>query len=270
MLGSPITGKAPIGNVVDYLFEISGAPGHAGRPALLLDDPDRTVVTYGALQARVCQAGHYLRALGIGPGDRVMFSVMDGLDFEALFLGGIKIGAVTLPINTWLKPQDYAYYVNDSGCRAVVIDHSLVPLFEGIRDRLESVGHIVVCGRRVEGYPFLEDELDRFPGTLETFPQAPDDTAFWLYSSGSTGDPKGVVHTHEHIYWATELFGIAAQKIALPTMSSSARRKCSSPTVWATRSISRSGPGRRMSSAAARSCRANAGSCGWSTGRPSR
>ena len=214
MLGSPIAETAPIGNVVDYLFETSGAPDHAGRPALLLDDAERTVVTYGALQARVCQAGHYLGSLGIGEGDRVMFSVMDGLEFEALFLGGIKIGAVTIPINTWLKPQDYAYYVNDSGCRAVAIDHSLVPVFQQIRSELDSVEHILVCGERVEGYPFLGDELDRFPETLETLPQEPDDTAFWLYNSGSTGDPKGVVHTHAHIYWATELFGIAAQKIS--------------------------------------------------------
>ena len=268
MLGSPIAGKAPIGNVVDYLFEKSGAPGHAGRPALLLDDADRTVVTYGALQARVCQAGHYLRSLGIGEGDRVMFGVMDGPDFEALFLGGIKIGAVTLPINTWLKPQDYAYYVNDSGCRAVAIDHSLVPVFEQIRGRLDSVEHIVVCGAPVEGYPFLDEELDRLPETLETVPQEPDDTAFWLYSSGSTGDPKGVVHTHAHIYWATELFGIAAQKISADDTVFCPPKMffaygLGNQVYFPIRAA------RRMSWPAVRFCPAHAGTCGWSTGRPS-
>ncbi|MEQ8695465.1 MAG: benzoate-CoA ligase family protein [Bauldia litoralis] len=211
--GTAPTGTAPIGNVVDYLFEHSAAPSYSDRPALVLDDPARSVVTYGELYARVCRVGHYFRSLGMLPDDRIMFSVLDGPDFEALFLGGMKIGAVTIPINTWLKPKDYLYYVNDSGCRAVVIDQSLVPAFEEIRGRLTAVEHIIVAGGRVAGYPFLDDEIAGFPDTLESHPQQPDDMAFWLYSSGSTGDPKGVVHTHEHIYWATELFGIGAQKI---------------------------------------------------------
>ncbi len=214
MRGSLVTETAPIGNVVDYLFEHSAAPENAHRPALVLDDPARTVVTYDALYGRVCRVGHYLRSLGVRPDDRVMFSVMDGPDFEALFLGGMKIGAVTIPINTWLKPQDYLYYVNDSGCRVVVIDHTLVPVFEEIRDRLTAVEHIVVAGRPAGGYAFLDDAIAGFPASLDSELQRPDDMAFWLYSSGSTGDPKGVVHTHEHIYWATELFGIGAQQVS--------------------------------------------------------
>jgi len=213
MQGNAITETAPIGNVVDYLFEHSAAPAHRDKPALILDDAAGSVVTYGALYAQVCRVGHYLRSIGIRPDDRVMFSVMDGPDFEALFLGGMKVGAVTIPINTWLKPKDYLYYVNDSGCRAVVIDHSLVPVFEEIKSGFTSVEHIIVAGSPAAGYPFLSDEIAGFPDTLESHPQRPDEMAFWLYSSGSTGDPKGVVHTHEHIYWATELFGIGAQKI---------------------------------------------------------
>jgi len=213
MYGTAITDPAPIGNVVDYLFEVSGRPENADRTALILDDAAGSVVTYGALQARVCQVGHYLRSLGIQPDDRVMFSVMDGADFEALFLGGMKIGAITIPINTWLKPDDYLYYVNDSGCRVVVIDQSLAPLFASLRDRLTGVEHIIVAGARVDSFPFLDDAIASFPEALESVPQRPDDMAFWLYSSGSTGAPKGVVHTHAHIYWATELFGITAQQM---------------------------------------------------------
>jgi acyl-coenzyme A synthetase/AMP-(fatty) acid ligase len=214
MHGSLVTETAPIGNVVDYLFEHSAAPANAHRPALVLDDPARTVVTYGELYGRVCRVGHYLKSLGIRPDDRVMFSVMDGPDFEALFLGGMKIGAVTIPINTWLKPKDYLYYVNDSGYRVVVIDHTLVPVFEEIKDRLMAVEHIVVAGQPAAGYAFLDDAIAGFPASLDSEPQRPGDMAFWLYSSGSTGDPKGVVHTHEHIYWATELFGIGAQQVS--------------------------------------------------------
>ncbi|MBZ0218158.1 MAG: benzoate-CoA ligase family protein [Fimbriimonadaceae bacterium] len=219
MNGNLISDKAPIGNVVDYLFEHSGAPAYMAKPALILDDQACTIVTYGDLHARVCQVGNYLKMLGIEPGDRAMFSVADGVDFEAIFLGGMKAGVVPIPINTWLKPENYLYYVKDSGCRVVFIDHLLVPIFEDIKDQLTDVAHIIVTGEPVEGYPFLSDKIAGLPETLETYVSEPDDTAFWLYSSGSTGDPKAVIHTHEHIYWATELFGIGAQKMDMNDVS---------------------------------------------------
>ncbi len=213
LYGNLITETAPIGNVVDYLFEHSGAPGYADKPALFLDDKVRTIVTYGELYARVCQVGHYIKNLDIDPGERVMFSIADGVDFEAVFLGGMKAGAVPIPINTWLTAKDYLYYVKDSGCRFVFIDHSLVPIFEEIKDSFTNVEQIIVTGEAVDGYPFLSSEIADLPTTLDSRTQKPDDTAFWLYSSGSTGDPKAVLHTHEHIYWATELFGNKTQKM---------------------------------------------------------
>ncbi len=201
---------APIGNVVDYLFEHSGRAENAARAAHLIDG--RTV-GYGELHERVGRAAAALKRLGLVPGDRLMMSVADGPDFVALFLGGIKIGVVTLPINTLLKPKDYLYYLNDSEAKAVVIDASLVPAIEAIKRELRSVRHILTCGRPAPGYDFLDDALAAEAAAPETLPRDPDDMAFWLYSSGSTGDPKGVVHTHAHIYWAAELFGLGAQGI---------------------------------------------------------
>ncbi len=99
-------GSAPIGNIVDYLFERSGRAEDAGRAAHLIESQ---TVDYGALCQRVGRAGNALKRLGLAPGDRVMMSVADGPDFVALFLGGIKVGAVTLPINTLLKTKDYLY-----------------------------------------------------------------------------------------------------------------------------------------------------------------
>ncbi|MCW5770447.1 MAG: benzoate-CoA ligase family protein [Rhodospirillaceae bacterium] len=203
--------SAPVGNVVDYLLEHSGAAAHANRIAHRLDDRD---VTYGALAARVSRAGNALKRLGLAPGDRVMMSVADGPDFVATFLGGMKMGAVTLPINTMLKAKDYLYYLNDSEAKAVVIDAALAPVIDEIKPQLKTVRHILVAGARVPGTDSFDDALAAESDQLETLPRGPDDMAFWLYSSGSTGDPKGVVHTHAHIYWATELFGLAMMKIA--------------------------------------------------------
>ena len=85
-------------------------------PAL---DPADSVgdATRRMLADRVDRIGNTLKALGVTPGQRVLFSVMDGVDFPALFLGIMKIGAVALPINTYLKPSDYEYYINDSAAR---------------------------------------------------------------------------------------------------------------------------------------------------------
>ena len=194
-------------NIVDYLLEHSGAPGCAARPYIVA--PDR-VWSYGDLSARVGKIGNALRSLGVMPGQRVLFSAVDGIDFPALFLATMKIGAVSVPINTYLKPHDYRYFIADSGAQVVVVDHLLAPAIEQIRRAIPHLRHVIVLRGPVAGYPLLDELIAVQPAECESFPLAADDMAFWLYSSGSTGMPKGVVHSGNHVFWATELFGLGA------------------------------------------------------------
>ena len=195
------------GNVVDYLLEGRTAGLPATRPYLIA--PDRTW-TCGELADRVSQVANALTSLGIKPGERVLFSLVDDIDFPSVFLGAMKIGAIALPINTYLKPDDYRYYIADSEAVAVIADHTIAPVIASMRAQFPSVRYILSARKRVPGLDFLDDALQGQATQAETFPADPDDMAFWLYSSGSTGSPKGVVHTGAHIYWATELFGRGA------------------------------------------------------------
>jgi benzoate-CoA ligase family protein len=195
------------GNVVDYLLENQTGPGHAQRPYLIA--PDRTW-SYGEFAARIARIANALRSLGINPGERVLFSVVDGIDFPSIFLGAMKIGAIAIPINTYLKADDYHYFIADSEAVAVIVDHTIAPVIASMRDQLPCVRYLLSAGERVAGIDFLDDALRGQQNNAETYPVKPDDMAFWLYSSGSTGSPKGVVHTGAHIYWACELFGHGA------------------------------------------------------------
>lgn len=192
------------GNVTDYLFEHSLRQGE--RTYLIT--PERNW-SFRAIADRAGQIANYLKALGVRPGERVLFSVLDGADFPALFLGAMRMGAIALPINSYLKPDDYAYYIRDSACVAVIVDHSLAPVIKSIRADLPALRHVIATGQPVDGLPFLDNEIDSLSANCPAYPTDPDDMAFWLYSSGSTGSPKGVVHTGNHIYWASELFGAA-------------------------------------------------------------
>jgi benzoate-CoA ligase family protein len=197
--------RALKGNITDYLLEYSSWRGFAQRPYLIA--PDRTW-SFEELAERVGRIGNALRVLGVKPGERVLFSVVDGIDFSALFLAIMKIGAVGVPINTYLKPHDYRFFTNDSDAKVVVFDYNLVPVFAEVQSELSSVRHFITTRSRSGELPFLDALATAQPPQCESFPSSPDDMAFWLYSSGSTGVPKGVVHTGSDIFWATELFGL--------------------------------------------------------------
>ena len=195
------------GNIVDYLFEPHHSTTAGARTFLTMPDGD---VSFDALYRRTCRVGNLLKKAGIVPGDRVLFSVFDDVDFPAIFLGAMKMGAISLPLNTFLTKKDYAYYIRDSGAKAVIVDKHLAPMIgEIVRENGLSL-KVFVTGAPAAGFDTLADAIEGLPEALDTYPRKPDDDAFWLYSSGSTGDPKGVVHTHAHIFWATELFGFGA------------------------------------------------------------
>src|SRR5262245_3524385 len=202
--------RALQGNIVDYLLEHSCWRSFAQRPYLAA--PDRTW-SFGELADRVGRIANLLTSLGVQPGERVLFSVLDGIDFPALFLGIMKIGAVAVPINTYLKPQDYAYFINDSGARVVVIDGALADMLAALRPQLPAVAHIITARALAHDFAFLDALAAAQSAHCASHPTDPDAMAFWLYSSGSTGVPKGVVHTGAHIFWATELFGFDTLEI---------------------------------------------------------
>src|SRR5262245_3231885 len=182
--------RALQGNIVDYLLEYSSWRSFAQRPYLVA--PERTW-SFGELADRIGRIANLLSTLDVQPGERVLFSVLDGIDFPALFLGIMKIGAVAVPINTYLKPHDYGYFINDSGARVVIIDSALADMFAALHPQLPAVTHIITARAQAGDFGFLDELTAAQSPQCASYPTDPDAMAFWLYSSGSTGVPKGVV-----------------------------------------------------------------------------
>ncbi len=164
-------------------------------------------VTYGALAANVNRCGNVLKTLGIAPGERVLMVVKDCPAFLYLFFGAIKAGVIPAPVNTMLRSADYRFLIEDSGCAAVVYS----PEFAAeIEPALEAAGHKPAHILTTEGAASLMALAETAQTTLEPAPAHATDDCFWLYSSGSTGNPKGVVHGHRAMVWT-------AQRVAVQT-----------------------------------------------------
>jgi len=181
--------------------------GRGGHVAIECGD-DR--VTYSQVLERVNRFGSALRsALDVRPGDRIILLLTDGPAFAYAFFGAIKIGAVPIPLNTLWTPADYRFVLDDSGASVIVVSESLLPQIARIptRDR-RSLRHIVVVGDPAGlGGSRLDDVLDGGSPDLDAEPTSRDAPAFWLYSSGSTGAPKGCVHLQHDMAVCAELFG---------------------------------------------------------------
>jgi len=177
-------------------------------------NPDKVAIrcegqsyTYGQVGEMVGRVANALRGLGVRMEDRVLLLLLDGPEFVASFFGAIRIGAVPVPVNTNMKPNDYEYFLNDSRAVAAIVSKSLLAQIEPVRRNLRFVQHIVSTGEE------LDELLAKADPHCETAPTSKDDVCFWLYSSGTTGFPKGAVHLqHDAIYttdtYAKEVLGV--------------------------------------------------------------
>jgi benzoate-CoA ligase family protein len=191
-------------------------PHARSRPDRVAIECGEEHVTYGELVARVNRTGNALRGvLGVRMEERVLLLLLDTPDFAACFFGAIKIGAVPVPVNTLLRPNDYQYLLNDSRARVAIVSQTLLPQVEAIpRKNLPYLEHVVVVGDPAEGTHSFSELVDAAPVGLDPAPTHKDDPAFWLYSSGSTGPPKACVHLQHDMVVASELYARQILRVA--------------------------------------------------------
>lgn len=192
-------------NAADYFVDRNIREGRADKVAILCEDRQ---MTYGDVQKGVNRVGNALKSLDVRMEERVALLLLDTEVYPQAFFGAIKIGAVPICLNTLMRPKDYLYFLNDSRARVLMVDQSLLPVINEIRSKTLFLEHVIVVGSKAEGSDLVFDEWAAGQSDkLDAAPTTPCDSCFWLYSSGSTGLPKGTVHLQHDIVYASETYG---------------------------------------------------------------
>jgi benzoate-CoA ligase family protein len=178
-----------------------------GRGAKVAFLDDTTELTYAGLAEQVNRVGNALRDLGVRIEERVLLVLLDTVRFPAVFFGAIKIGAVPVPVNTLLTAKDYDALLRDTRARVLVVSAAVLDKIAAILPGQPYLEHVIVDGPSAGGAPSLDALLEKASPELEAAATLADDFAFWLYTSGSTGQLKGAVHRHADLVHTAELYG---------------------------------------------------------------
>ncbi len=197
-------------NASEYLLDRHVRAGRGARIALTGAAGD---VSYAELAERVRQAARGLRSLGLHAEQRVVMVMTDSPEFVITYLAAMRIGAVPVPISTMLRADDIAEILADSRARIVAVSAvyrdavASALSFPGAGEVMTVVTDGAAPAEPIAGLPTIA--LGQLPADApdETYPTTADSPAFWLYTSGTTGTPKGSMHRHGSVQVVCETYG---------------------------------------------------------------
>lgn len=182
---------------------------HLGTPqeqhiAMIVEDDTlgTATITFGELARKTSQFAQVLRGLGVRPGDRVLIRLPNSLDYPIAFLGAMKMGAISVPTSTLLTAEEVAYLAKDSGAVVLVTDAAA---WHGMADDLTQAPHLkhILLSQAKEVTAHSKFNVLSLQASIENtaqfdapYPTKADDAAYLVYTSGTTGYPKGVLHAH--------------------------------------------------------------------------
>jgi 4-hydroxybenzoate-CoA ligase len=212
-----MSGTSGFYNAVTWLLDRNIDEGRADKLAFT---DTLSELTYGELQKQTRRAANMLRRLGVRREERVAMIMLDTIDFPIVFLGAIRAGVVPVPLNTLLTADQYAYVLADCRARVLFVSQALFPIVKDVVGRMPDLEHVVISGADAQAHKKLSDEIAHESEQFVTAATHPDEPAFWLYSSGSTGSPKGVRHLHASLAataetYARQVLGIREDDVGL-------------------------------------------------------
>lgn len=175
--------------------------GKENVPAIFWEDAKGAArtITYGQLQRETNKFGNALRAMGLAKGDRILFRTPNIPECMIGFLGAMKIGVIPVPSSTLFIEKEVEYRINDSGAVAVLTTPDYVAAVENVRGSCPTLKHVIVVGDATGHQLAYADLMSKAADECAIEKTAKDDISFMLYTSGTTGNPKAAVHTHQYV-----------------------------------------------------------------------
>ena len=197
-------------NMADYFLYHNIEEGRANKTCLYFEDQ---TFTYGDVVCLSNRAGNALRHYGADIEDRILIVLPDCPEFVWTWFGAARIGAVITMVNPLLPAADYAYYLDYTRARVAIVDQSLLQTFTEAAKGARYLRSVLVCGsedlERTDSLYKLASFNEAVEASAEECTPADthrDDVAIWLFTSGSTGHPKGAVHLQHDLPYNTEVF----------------------------------------------------------------